>query len=112
MKFAKMQATGNDFIVIDARNVERDWSRMAQTMCHRHFGVGGDGLILLVPSKVADLGMRMFNPDGSEAEACGNGLMCLAGYAIETGLAKIDRELAVETLAGMRQVSPSAAGRR
>ena len=106
MKFAKMQATGNDFIVIDARNVERDWSRMAQTMCHRHFGVGGDGLILLVSSKAADLGMRMFNPDGSEAEACGNGLMCLARYAIETGLAKIDRELAVETLAGMRQVRP------
>ena len=104
MKFAKMQGTGNDFIVVDARDMERDWSKMAKTMCQRHFGVGADGLILLVSSKVADLGMRMFNPDGSEAEACGNGLRCLARYAVEMGLAKIDRELAVETLGGTRKV--------
>ncbi len=108
MKFVKMQATGNDFVLVDARDMERDWSKMAIAMCRRHFGVGADGLILLVPSKVSDLGMRMFNPDGSEAEACGNGLMCLARYAIEMGLAKIDRELAVETVAGMRQVRPLA----
>ena len=108
MKFAKLEATGNDFILIDARDMERDWSHLAMAMCQRHFGVGADGLILLLRSKVADLGMRMFNPDGSEAEACGNGLRCLARYAIETGLAKIDRELAVETLAGMRTVRPLA----
>ena len=108
MKFAKMQGAGNDFIVVDARDVEQDWSKMAKTMCQRHFGVGADGLILLVSSKVADLGMRMFNPDGSEAEACGNGLRCLARYAVEMGLAKIDRELAVETLGGTRKVRPLA----
>jgi len=110
MKFAKMQGTGNDFIVVDARDMERDWSKMAKTMCQRHFGVGADGIILLVPSKVADLGMRMFNPDGSEAEACGNGLRCLARYAVEMGLAKIDRELAVETLGGTRQVRAHTSG--
>ena len=106
MKFAKMQGAGNDFIVVDARDMERDWSKMSKAMCQRHFGVGADGIILLVPSKVADLGMRMFNPDGSEAEACGNGLRCLARYAVEMGLAKIDRELAVETLGGTRKVRP------
>jgi diaminopimelate epimerase len=110
MKFAKLEATGNDFILADARDMERDWSNMAKTMCRRHFGVGADGLILLVPSKVADLGMRMFNPDGSEAEACGNGLRCLAGYAVEMGLAKVDRELTVETLGGIRQLRPLTSG--
>jgi diaminopimelate epimerase len=105
MKFVKMQATGNDFILIDARSVERDWSELAKDMCQRHFGVGADGLILLLTSKVADLRMRMFNPDGSEAEACGNGLRCLAKYAVERGLAPA-RELKVETMAGIRAVSP------
>ena len=105
MKFVKMQATGNDFILIDARGLERDWSELAKDMCQRRFGVGADGLILLLSSKVADLGMRMFNPDGSEAEACGNGLRCLAKYAVESGLAPA-QELKVETMAGIRAVSP------
>ena len=110
MKFAKMQATGNDFILVDARDVEQDWPRLAKAMCQRHFGVGADGLLLLLPSKSADLCMRMFNPDGSEAEACANGLRCLARYAIETGTADAGRELKVETMAGMRKVRPLAGG--
>lgn len=101
MKFAKMQATGNDFILIEAGEEERDWPSLAISMCNRHFGVGGDGLILVLPSKAADIAMRVFNPDGSEAEACGNGLRCLARYAIDRGYAK---ELAVETLEGIRKV--------
>ncbi len=105
MKFVKMQATGNDFILIDARVLERDWPELAKDMCQRRFGVGADGLILLLSSKVADLRMRMFNPDGSEAEACGNGLRCLAKYAVESGLAPA-QELKVETMAGIRTVSP------
>jgi diaminopimelate epimerase len=105
MKFVKMQATGNDFILMDARGLERDWSELAKDMCQCRFGVGADGLILLLPSQVADLGMRMFNPDGSEAEACGNGLRCLAKYAVESGLAPA-QELKVETMAGIRAVSP------
>ena len=101
MNFVKMQATGNDFILIDAREIERDWCELAKAMCHRRFGVGADGLILLLPSQIADLRMRMFNPDGSEAEVCGNGLRCLAKYAVESGL--IDRhELEIETVAGIR----------
>jgi len=102
MKFAKLQATGNDFIFIDA-DEEHNWSPLAKAMCHRHFGIGADGLIVLLPSQVADLRMRLYNPDGSEAEACGNGLRCLARYAIDRGLVDA-RELAVETLGGIRKV--------
>jgi len=104
MKFAKMQATGNDFILIEAGEEERDWPELARAMCHRHFSVGADGLILLLPSKLAELRMRMFNPDGSEAEACGNGLRCVARYALERGLAGARREFRVETLGGIRKV--------
>ena len=74
MNFSKLQATGNDFILVDARNVDQNWAELAQAICQRHFGVGADGLILVQNSMVADLKMRIFNPDGSEAEACGNGL--------------------------------------
>lgn len=104
MKFAKLQATGNDFILIEGGE-EHDWSSLAKAMCHRHFGIVADGLIVLLPSKVADLRMRLFNQDGSEAEACGNGLRCLARYAIARELVDA-RELAVETLGGMRKVRP------
>src|SRR3972149_5998114 len=56
----------------------RDWPRRAQALCDRHFGVGADGLLVALPSAVADVRMRIFNPDGSEAEMCGNGIRCLA----------------------------------
>ena len=103
VKFAKMQATGNDFVVIEAGE-ERNWPDLARAMCDRHFGVGSDGLILVVSSKAAELGMQMFNPDGSEAEACGNGLRCVAKYALERGLAGAGRQFRVETLDGVRKV--------
>lgn len=103
MKFSKLQATGNDFILVDARRVKREWSNLAQAMCQRHFGVGADGLILVQNSEVADLKMRIFNPDGSEAEACGNGLRCLAKYSIERDIIS-KTSFAVETLSGVRQV--------
>ena len=83
MKFTKMHGAGNDFIVLEANAVPRDWSQMAMAMCDRHFGVGGDGLLLMLPSDRADFRMRVFNPDGSEADACGNGLRCLAKYILE-----------------------------
>ncbi len=109
MKFSKFQATGNDFILVDARNMERDWAKLAQTICDRHFGVGADGLILVQNSSYCDLKMRIFNPDGSEAETCGNGLRCLAKYAIEKGIVRTTCKggeattLRIETLSGMRQ---------
>ena len=105
MEFAKLQATGNDFIVVDARQLEQDWTELACAMCDRHFGVGADGLLLVLKSDLADFRMRMFNPDGSEAEVCGNGLRCLARYAIDYGLFdKKKQELTIETIAGIRDV--------
>jgi len=74
MKFTKVQGAGNDFILAEAGNAQRNWSQLAIAMCDRHFGVGGDGLLLVLSSDVADLRMRVFNADGSEAKACGNGL--------------------------------------
>ncbi len=109
MDFAKLQATGNDFILIDARELEKDWSSLATTICDRHFGVGADGLLLVLKSEVADFGMRMFNPDGSEAEACGNGLRCFTKYVIDHGLAD-SQELVVETIGGIRRVRSHTIG--
>ena len=100
MRFAKMQATGNDFVLVEA-DTERDWPHVAKSMCDRHFGIGADGLILFMPSKVADLYIRFFNSDGSEAEACGNGLRCITRYAIDKGYAN---ELTVQTQGGIRKV--------
>jgi len=101
MNFVKLQATGNDFVLIDVQRVKRDWSALAKAMCDRHFGVGADGILLILPSKKADFYMRMFNPDGSEAEACGNGLRCAARYAKDNGLAK-GLEIKIETSVGMK----------
>ena len=103
MDFIKLQATGNDFVLIDARRMKRDWSALAKAMCDRNFGVGADGLLLILPSKVANFYMRMFNPDGSEAEACGNGLRCAARYAKESGLAR-GAEIRIETPAGIKRL--------
>ncbi len=103
MEFTKLQAAGNDFVLVDARDLDCDWSALATRICDRHFGVGSDGLLLVLPSGIADLRLRMFNPDGSEAEACGNGLRCFARYARDTGLARQD-EFAVETMVGTRSV--------
>lgn len=103
MKFTKLQGTGNDFVLIEAGGIDKDWTALAKAMCHRHLGIGADGLLLLLPSAKADFGMRVFNPDGSEAEACGNGLRCLARYVLEKGLAG-KKEARIETAAGTRLV--------
>lgn len=108
MRFAKMHGAGNDFVIVDARQIHdmrQDWAEIAKVMCDRHFGVGSDGLVLVLPSGAADFKMRMFNPDGSEAEMCGNGIRCFAKYVADNGM--VDRRidwLAVETLAGVKQV--------
>jgi diaminopimelate epimerase len=102
MQFVKMHGTGNDFVLVDARAQSADWPSLAVAMCDRHFGIGSDGLILALPAANADLAMRMFNPDGSESEMCGNGIRCLAKFAVERGLATPrDGALTVDTLAGV-----------
>ncbi len=111
IEFSKLQATGNDFIVLDASSVERDWLSLAKTICDRRFGIGGDGLILLLPSTAAQFRMRIVNSDGSEAETCGNGLRCFARYVIDRGLADGRRDISIETLAGVKVVSARPDGR-
>lgn len=107
MNFTKMQGAGNDYIYIDARNRDEDWPALSRAMSDRHFGVGGDGIILIMDSERADLRMRMFNADGSEGEMCGNGIRCFAKYAIERKIVARPAEgLTVDTLAGVRTVYP------
>jgi diaminopimelate epimerase len=104
MRFTKLQSAGNDFVLVEDANMNCDWSQLARAICQRHFGVGADGLLLLMPSEIADFGMRVFNADGSEAEACGNGLRCLVKYAIDRGLTATGAgEVTVETIAGVRK---------
>ena len=104
MNFTKLQGAGNDFILVETSDKQRDWSQVARVICDRHFGVGGDGLLLVLPSEVADFQMCVFNPDGSKAEACGNGLRCLAKYVVDVGLANTGaKEISVETISGVRR---------
>jgi diaminopimelate epimerase len=103
LSFTKMVGTGNDFVLVDGfREVVTDPKWVATMLCDRRWGVGGDGLLLLLPDEGSSIRMRMFNPDGSEAEACGNGLRCLVKYDFDHGHAS-GRTLAVHTMAGPRQ---------
>ncbi|PKB71074.1 MAG: diaminopimelate epimerase [SAR202 cluster bacterium Io17-Chloro-G6] len=107
MKFTKMHGAGNDYIYVDARSGDRDWPELSRRMSDRHFGVGGDGLILIKDSDVADLKMSMFNADGSEAEMCGNGIRCFTKYAVDRGIVSSSAaSVSVETLAGIRSIVP------
>ncbi|MCH7812078.1 MAG: diaminopimelate epimerase [Chloroflexi bacterium] len=111
MRFTKLHGTGNDFVLVDARELERDWSSLAKRICDRHFGIGADGLILVLPSDVADLRMRMFNPDGTESEMCGNGVRCFVKFAVEGGIATLEHgALRVETLAGVLPAEAAGSG--
>jgi diaminopimelate epimerase len=102
MRFTKMHGAGNDYVYIDGFKEQiTDPAQLAVAVSDRHFGIGSDGLILILPSNKADLRMRMFNADGSEAEMCGNGIRCVAKYAWDHGL--VDRlEIRVETGAGIK----------
>lgn len=101
MKFTKMHGAGNDYVYINGfEEVVENPSALAIKLSNRNFGVGSDGLILILPSEVADLRMRMFNADGSESEMCGNGIRCVAKYAFDHGLVQ-DRQISVETGAGI-----------
>jgi diaminopimelate epimerase len=104
MQFTKLQGAGNDFVLVEANNTQHDWSRLAKAMCDRHFGIGADGLLLLLPSRVADFQMRIFNADGSESNVCGNGLRCTIKHFLDSSPAdSMAREISVETMAGIRK---------
>jgi diaminopimelate epimerase len=105
MKFWKMHGLGNDYIVIDNRNEkigDTEAAELARRLCERRFSVGADGLLLVSNSSVADVKMRIFNADGSEAEMCGNGIRCFAKYCYENNIVK-KNELTVETLVGVKR---------
>ena len=113
MKFTKMHGAGNDYIYLDARGMEEDWAELSRAMSDRHFGIGSDGLILIMDSDTADLRMRMFNADGSEGEMCGNGIRCFAKYAIDHELVpRTTSSLQIDTLAGLRTVTPTYQGKQ
>jgi diaminopimelate epimerase len=106
VKFVKMQGIGNDFVVVNGFEEaipEEQLPEISRRLNDRKFGVGGDGLILVLPSKVADFRMRMFNPDGSEAEMCGNGIRCFAKYVYDRKLIA-EPQVKVETLAGVKHL--------
>jgi diaminopimelate epimerase len=98
MKFTKMHGLGNDYVYVETfqQPEPSDPAALARTISDRHFGVGSDGLILIMPSRTADARMRMFNADGSEGEMCGNGVRCVAKYLYDHGLARSERVI-VET---------------
>jgi diaminopimelate epimerase len=102
VKFAKYHGAGNDFLLVDANGLDRDWNALAQAICERNLGAGADGLILALPStNDAHVKMRLFNSDGSEAEMSGNGVRCFAKYVVDTGLAQPGGDdLRVDTGAG------------
>ncbi|MFK7765997.1 MAG: diaminopimelate epimerase [Mariniblastus sp.] len=102
MQFTKMHGAGNDYVYVDCfkNQTPSDPAKLAIAVADRHKGIGGDGLILICPSDVADAQMRMFNADGSEAEMCGNGIRCVAKYVYDHGICRKDH-LKIETGAGI-----------
>ena len=104
-KFYKMQGIGNDYIYFDCmREPVENPEELAIKLSDRHFGIGGDGVILLCPSKVADCRMRMFNLDGSEGKMCGNGIRCVGKLAHDLGYVKGD-SIRIETLSGIKTLA-------
>lgn len=103
MKFVKMHGLGNDFIIVeDFEEKLKLTVSDIKKLCHRNFGIGADGLVLIQPSDQADWRMRIFNYDGMEAEMCGNALRCVARYLYQRGLSK-ELEVTLETLKGVNR---------
>lgn len=105
ISFTKMHGAGNDYVYIDAMTeVPDNLSLLSRQISDRHFGVGSDGLVLIMPSVTSDFRMRMFNADGSEAEMCGNASRCIGKFVYEKGLTD-KTEITLETLSGEKRLS-------
>lgn len=108
--FTKMHGIGNDYIYIDCmESTPERLSELAREMSDRHMGVGGDGIVLICPSDIADFRMRMFNNDGSEARMCGNASRCIAKYVHDHNLSRKDT-ISLETLSGVKALSLNMEG--
>ncbi len=107
VKFTKLHGSGNDFILVDEWDGkavgDEHKQEFVRTVCRRHFGIGSDGAIFVAKSDVADVNFIFYNPDGSRAEMCGNGIRCLAKYVYETGRVR-KKMMDVETLAGIKRL--------
>ena len=104
MKFTKMHGCGNDYVYINCFEEKvADPEKLAQAMSDRHFGIGSDGIVLIMPSEVADCRMRMFNADGSEAEMCGNASRCVGKYVYDRGIVK-KNPVRLETMCGIKVI--------
>jgi diaminopimelate epimerase len=102
MKFTKMHGLGNDYVYVNCFEEHvGDPSALSRAICDRHMGIGSDGLILIQPSHTADVRMEMYNADGSRAQMCGNGIRCVAKYAVEHGLV-VRPDVCIETDAGVK----------
>ena len=105
LKFTKMHGLGNDYVYMDGINqIIENPSELSKVVSDRHTGIGSDGLILILKSDIADFKMRIFNPDGTEAEMCGNGIRCVGKFIYDKHLTD-KTELDIETLAGIKHVS-------
>ena len=103
LSFTKMHGIGNDYIYVDCfkeKFTVEDAVKYSPILSHRHYSIGADGIILIMPSDKADVQMRMFNYDGSESEMCGNGIRCVAKYAYDKGISK-NNPMQIETLRGV-----------
>ena len=110
MRFTKMQGLGNDYIYVNCfEETVHSPAELAVRMSRPHYGVGSDGLVLMEPSDVADIGMRIFNADGSESEMCGNAIRCVAKYAYERGLVS-GTSMSLMTPSGLCLVEMRVAG--
>ena len=103
-KFVKMEGAGNDYIYFDClRAPLASPETLAVRLSDRHKGIGGDGIVLICPSEIADAKMRMFNADGSEGKMCGNAVRCVGKYLYESGAAQRE-ELTIETMSGVKKL--------
>ena len=106
MKFTKMQGLGNDYIYLYCpKGASEDPAGLSVRMSDRHFGVGSDGLVLILPTEKADFEMRMFNADGSEAQMCGNAARCVGKYLFDRGMLNGKRDMTLKTGSGIRDIS-------
>ena len=105
MKFTKMQAAGNDFILVNGLEEQKDnWNEFAKKVCDRHFGIGADGLMFCSESKIADIKMHYYNSDGSRGEMCGNGIRCFSKFVFDNKI--VDKKhFLVETDAGIKTIN-------
>lgn len=111
VEFAKLHGAGNDYIAVDGRGIDRDWGALSKAMSLLAFGVGSDGIVLVQDSEVAQIRMRVYNPDGSEAEMSGNGIRLFSKFVIDRKIElPSDDGLTVETGGGVRTVWPTMEG--